>query len=215
MKYHSIIRGLEYENLQKINLEGKVLDVGGSKKSGYHELIGGSATFDVVNLDQSCEPDYVFDIEKPFPISDQSYDHAVCLNVLEHVYEFENTFSEQVRCIKPGGMIVIATPFMHHIHASPDDYMRYTQSSFERMAKKYNCEIVQLTPLGFGLFSLIFQSVGGSLPTKVLQATVKSLFVSLDKFGNKISKRYRRLTSRIPLGYFVVMKKHESVKKNI
>lgn len=210
MKFCSIIRSHEYENLEKISLGGRVLDVGGSKKSGYHDLIGAAAEFDVVNFDPACEPDYTFDVEKPFPLDDSSYDHAICLNVLEHVYEFENTFSEQVRCVKSGGLVIIATPFMHNIHECPGvygDYLRYTQSAYERMAQKHRCEIITINPLGYGLCSLIFQSIGGSLPTKTLQRIVMHLFVGIDKFGNKISKRYRRLTARIPLGYFVIMKK--------
>lgn len=207
MKYYSIVRGEEYDNLLKISLEGTILDVGGSKKSGYHELIQGKNKFIVINLDENCEPDYFVDIEKEYPFENNQFDHAICLNVLEHVYEFENTFSEQVRCVKSGGKIIIATPFMHHIHASPDDFLRYTDSAFKRMAKKNNCKIELIAPMGNGLFSLLFQSIGGSIPTTVLQALSKKICVGLDWFLNKISKRYRRLSSRIPLGYFVILEK--------
>jgi SAM-dependent methyltransferase len=207
MKYYSIIRGQEYDNLSKLNLDGKILDVGGSKKSGYHELVKGKNEFIVINLDPTCQPDHFVDIEKSFPFENSSFDHAICLNVLEHVYEFEVTFGEQVRCVRSGGKIIVATPFIHHVHASPDDFMRYTESSFRRMAKKFDCEIDTLVPIGDGFFSLIFQTIGGSIPTTVLQATVKEFCVGLDKILNKLSKSYRKLTSRIPLGYFVVFTK--------
>jgi SAM-dependent methyltransferase len=205
MKYYSIIRGQEYENLTKLKLDGRILDVGGSKKSGYHELIKGDNSFTVINISDNAEPDFFVDIEKRFPFDDNSFDHAICLNVLEHIYEFENAFSEQVRCVREGGTIVIATPFMHHIHASPDDYLRYTESAFRRMSDKFGCEIVQIKQLGDGFFSLCFQSIGGSIPTTFLQLSFKIMAINLDNFFNKLSRKYRKLTSRLPLGYFVVM----------
>lgn len=208
MTYYSIVRGEEYRNLAKIHLTGRVLDVGGSKKSGYRSLLQGDATFVGINLDPTCEPDFFVDIEKPFPFETGEFDHSVCLNVLEHIFEINTAFSEQVRCVRQGGTLIFATPFMHHIHASPDDYLRYTDSAYRRLAQKYNCTIVSIVPLGDGFFSLGFQSIGGSIPTFFLKSVFRSLAMHLDWFGNKISKHYRRLSARIPLGYFVVMTKN-------
>jgi SAM-dependent methyltransferase len=204
---YSIIRLAEYDHLSKLKLEGTILDVGGSKKSGYHELIKGNHNFTVINIDETCDPDLFVDIEKVFPFEDNSYDHAICLNVLEHVFEFENAFKEQVRCVKSGGKIVLAVPFMHYIHGSPDDYLRYTASAYRRLAVKYNVEIEDIYPLGEGLFSLVFQLVGGTLPTNFLRQALRKLSVFLDRSLNKVSKKYRKLASRIPLGYFVVFVK--------
>jgi SAM-dependent methyltransferase len=207
MKYFSIIRGAEYERLEKLSLDGEILDVGGSRRSGYHQLISGTNKFTVINIDSECEPDYFVNIEEQFPFEDGQFDNAICFNVLEHVYEFENVVSEQIRCIKPGGKIVIATPFMHHVHGSPDDYLRYTESAFKRMATKYDCSVEKIEQLGDGFFSLGFQCVGDAIPTTYLQFFFKVIAVSLDKFLNKISRRYRQLTSRLPLGYYVILEK--------
>ncbi len=207
MKTTSILRDCEYTEISKVHLNGKILDVGGSKKSGYHELVKGEHTFHVINLDPTCEPDTFVDIEKTFPFEDGKFDGAICLNVLEHIFEVQNAFAETVRTVKSGGTMVFATPFMHHVHGSPDDYGRYTESHYRKMAAKYNCEIVSITPLGKGFFSLGYQCVGGSLPTNMLRQAAKQIALALDSFGNKISKRYQILSQRIPLGYFVVMKK--------
>lgn len=204
---YSIIRIAEYGHLSRLILDGNILDVGGSKKSGYHELIQGSHAYTVINIEEKCEPDLFVDIEKKFPFNDEAYDHAICLNVMEHIFEFENAFSEQVRCIKKGGKIVLAVPFMHYIHGSPDDYLRYTASSYRRLAEKYNVEIEEIYPLGEGLFSLIFQLIGGSLPTNFLRQALRKFAVFSDRILNKISKRYKKLTERIPLGYFVIFVK--------
>jgi SAM-dependent methyltransferase len=207
MKTTSILRDCEYEEMAKLKLAGSILDVGGSKKSGYHELVAGDHTFHVINLDPTCEPDTFVDIENAFPFADGEFDGAICLNVLEHIFEVQNAFAETVRVVKVGGTLVFATPFMHHIHGSPDDYGRYTESHYRKMAAKYGCEVASITPLGAGFFSLGYQSVGGSLPTNLLRQATKRLALTLDGIGNRFSSRYRTLSARIPLGYFVVMTK--------
>jgi len=208
VKSASIIREREYEILSSLSLEGTVLDVGGSKKSGYHELIKGNHTYHVINLDPLCEPDTFVDIETPFPFSDESFNHSICLNVLEHVFEFEHVFREQVRCVKKGGTMIFATPMVYHIHGSPDDYMRYTASSYERLAKKYDCTIVSLEPIGYGLFSLLFQTLEASTPRGFIRESLKKLAIATDKLLVRFFKKYATLKDRIPLGYFVLLKRN-------
>lgn len=204
---YSILRDEEYDCLSRLSLDGKILDIGGSKKSGYHELIKGNHSFTVVNIDEKCEPDVNADVEKPFPFGEGTFDHSICLNVYEHVFEFEHVFSEQLRCIRQGGKIVIAAPFMHFIHASPDDYLRFTSSTYYRLAKKYGAKIEQIDPLGYGLFSLFFQLVGGRLPTRWLEKSFQRICVRFDQLLNRFSPKYRVLTKKIPLGYFVIFEK--------
>lgn len=43
---HSIIRDEEYKNLSNLKLDGDILDIGGSQKSGYHSLLGQNAPYD-------------------------------------------------------------------------------------------------------------------------------------------------------------------------
>jgi SAM-dependent methyltransferase len=205
---YSVIRREEYKYLSNLTLEGKILDAGGSKKSGYHELIKGDHEYTVINIEANCEPDVFVDIEKAFPFEDNSYDHAICLNVLEHLFEFENAFKEQVRCVKQGGRIVIAAPFLYMVHGSPDDYLRYTESSYRKLAEKYNAKIENIYPLGYGFFSLVFQLIGGIVPTNFLRQFLRRCAFLLDTFFNKISRKYRNLTRKIPLGYFVVFIKN-------
>ena len=203
----SIIREGEYRELEKLTLKGTILDIGGSTKSGYHEIIKGNHSFFVMNLDPGCEPSLFHDIETVFPLENNHFDNAICLNVLEHIFETNLVFSEIVRCVKPGGTLVFATPFMHHIHGSPDDYLRYTESAYRRLAKKNKCTILSVTPIGEGFFSLGYQCIFGALPTEFLRHWLKRSAIGLDRFFNRLSKKYRTLSSRLPLGHFIVMVK--------
>jgi SAM-dependent methyltransferase len=188
-------------------LEGKIIDIGGSKKSGYHELISGNHEIVTCNINPEYECDIVFDIEKRFPLESSSFDGALCINVLEHIYEFENVVSETNRVLKKGSKFIVMTPFMHHIHASPSDYIRYTDSALDRLFKKYGFRVEKIEPIGKGLFSLIFQTIGGSIPTSFLRRICKALSVSTDTALCNISRRYKNLASKIPLGYFSVVVK--------
>src|SRR3989344_9345935 len=127
MKNYSIIREQEYLRLAKLVLNGNILDIGGSKKSGYHELLKGNHRIVTVNINPEYGCDLIFDIQNPFPIQDSKFDHVIAMNVLEHIYDFQNVFSEVCRVLKKRGSFIFAVPFMFHIHGSPDDYFRYSK----------------------------------------------------------------------------------------
>jgi SAM-dependent methyltransferase len=205
---YSILREAEYKAIKQLELSGNILDIGGSKKSGYQELIGGEHTFTTVNIDATYVCDLVFDIQNRFPLEDSSFDAAVSMNVLEHIFDFHNVFQEVHRVLKPGGLFVNTTPFMHHVHGSPDDYFRYTKSTISMLAQKYNFDLREIQPLGFGLFSLLWQSVGGWVPTSTLRVLGKNISVGLDKLLLNF-KKYQELRNRIPLGYYFVLVKKD------
>ena len=208
MKTYSIMREHQYQELAKVSLSGTILDLGGSKKGGYQELVKGEHVFTSVNISDEYPHDLKFDIEEKFPLEDNSYDNVLTMNLVEHIFDTHNVFSETSRVIKPGGLFVTAVPYMHHIHGSPDDFVRYTDSAYRKFADKYGFEVVYIEPLGYGLFSLIFQTmtIYKTLPFPWLYNSFKFIFVSLDKVL-QIIPYYKKLADKIPLGYFWIMKK--------
>jgi SAM-dependent methyltransferase len=202
MQVYSIIREEEYKRLQGLTLDGVILDLGGNIKSEYHALIKGSHTFKSVNIDPAHGCDMVFDIQKPFPLESKSFDAVISMNVFEHIFDFQNAFSESARVLKSGGMFVFAVPFMHHIHGCPDDYMRYTKSTLEQLLSSNGFGKMSVDEIGKGLFSFFYQSIAGVFPN-FLKIIIKPICVGIDNLFC-LSKRYRDLTERIPLGYFVV-----------
>ncbi len=206
MKTYSIIRDGEYEKLSALEIHGSILDLGGNANSEYHNILGGNHSVTTVNISEKYGCDMVFDIQEKFPIESEKFDAVLSMNVLEHVYGFDNVVAETFRVLKDGGTFIFAVPFMHHIHGSPDDYFRYTRSALEKMLKVHNFIDIEIEEIGLGLFSLLYQSSAGMLPG-VLKMVFKKIAVSLDKTLGKLSPRYYNVSKRIPLGYFITAHK--------
>lgn len=107
-----------------------VLDVGAGKKESYRSLLPNVITVDIV---EENEPDICCDISKHIPVEDNTVDHVLAMNVLEHVYDHQNAIAEVFRVLKPGGTFWGFVPFMINIHGDPNDYYRYTPQTIRRL----------------------------------------------------------------------------------
>jgi SAM-dependent methyltransferase len=215
MRTYSILRAREDAEIAKLNLKGRVIDLGGHKGSSYFKLIRTEKPVEVVNLDAEqpgthktpSGADYIFDLEVPFPLDTEMFDAVLCFNVLEHVYNFQNLVRESFRILRKEGEIHISVPFFFNIHGSPDDYFRYTQSALVRILGDVGFSDIRVIELGDGPCSAMFQNFGGSIPTLFLKLCFKNFAVGIDVVLSKISKRYASIKRRVPLGYFVSARK--------
>ena len=101
---------------------------------------------DMLKLDliQSQEVDVRGDVLR-LPIHDETVDTVVCTGVLEHVSDPHQAVKEIYRVLKSGGRVFVETPFMQTIHASPDDYSRWTPNGLRRLLKEFeilDCQLV-------------------------------------------------------------------------
>lgn len=200
----SLLRKLEYKKISKLNLSGKVLDLGGSKKSGYHQLIKGNHEITTVNINTDYLCDLVFDIEEKFPLEDNAFDHVMLINVLEHIYNFKNVISESNRVLKSDGKIYLAVPFIHQIHGSPNDFFRYSKSTLNRLLLQSDFKNIKIEELGFDFFSLGYQMFFiGVIPSSFFKKITKNFLIFLDKFILKFSSCYRQWAKNNPMGYWV------------
>lgn len=89
----------------------------------------------VIGLDFAPYPDadVICNIIGILPIKDNSCDIVFASNVFEHIPYPLDTLRECARILKPGGMIVGATPFLLDIHQAPYDFNRYTNFMWERL----------------------------------------------------------------------------------
>lgn len=67
------------------------------------------------------------------PVKDESLDTVVCTGVLEHVFDPKRAVEEIYRVLKGSGRVFLETPFMQTVHASPQDYYRWTPDGLRRL----------------------------------------------------------------------------------
>jgi 2-polyprenyl-3-methyl-5-hydroxy-6-metoxy-1,4-benzoquinol methylase len=51
------------------------------------------------------------ELNKPIPLDSESFDNVICIEVLEHVFNFQNVLNEAYRILKPGGTFVVGVPY--------------------------------------------------------------------------------------------------------
>ena len=103
-------------------IPGRVIDLGCGngavarvvRKRGY-EVVGIDAAVDGIEFAKTTEP------EAPFfcasldnllvPVVGGAYDAAYSLEVVEHLYQPRNLFRRAIEVIKPGGHLVVSTPY--------------------------------------------------------------------------------------------------------
>lgn len=198
----SLLRREEYNALSTLSIDGKILDIGGSKESGYQELIKGEHTFVTANIQAKHAPDLIFDAEQAWPVEDGSYQGVLFMNVLEHLYGYERAVQEAKRVLAPGGKIAGAVPFMFNVHGSPDDYFRFTKSALEKLFLDAGFTDVRVTELGTGAFSVIYHTLLGFMRWNWVAMPFAALFKGMDRILFAIKPNNRMSARYMPLGYY-------------
>lgn len=192
--------------MSKLVLSGRILDLGGSKKSGYHELIGGEHTIEVVNMDDTCIPDIYHDLEKPLvTIGDATYDGVLCINTLEHIYEYQQLLRESYRVLRPSGTLVIGVPFIMPVHPSPRDFWRFTDEALKRILADSGFTQISIIAVGRGPFTagehVKFNAYRFGIVRQVSTACAWLIDVAVGRLSARQTKVY------YPLGYYIIAQK--------
>ena len=112
-------------------LWGRVIDLGCGSAPYKPDIQKVAAEYIGVDWPNSAHDqasvDIAANLSAAFPIRDECADVAVSFQVLEHIPEPQYFVSECHRILKPGGKIILTTPFMWHVHEAPHDYFRYTR----------------------------------------------------------------------------------------
>lgn len=204
-----ILMNQEIERYTKKNpLHGKVIDLGSkSNEMSYNRYLNREENCKITYTDLNPISDNVkkVDLEEKFPIDDETFDGALCLNTLEHIFNYENIVSESARIMKHGGVFIGATPFLVPYHPDPEDYFRYTWTALEKIFKKAGFEKLHLEPLGIGPFSAGMYHFIMSLPKWMRPFGIYKMVI-FDKIINFFT-RGRNGAEKYPLMYFFVFKK--------
>ena len=198
MNIPSLLRLAEHETLSQITLSGKLLDIGGVKHSGYLSRIKGDHSVTTMNLDEKASPDIVHDLEQPLPIAPESFDGVLLVNVLEHIFNYQQLLAESARVLKPGGRIVVVVPFSFPVHPSPHDYWRFTGEALAKILADAGFHTIKVEPLGSGVFSARYVALDRLMPLPVrllgyytFRYAVLALDALFTVIARALGKKYR------------------------
>ena len=126
---------------EKSEESGLVLDVGCGEKpyySIYNRKYKTSIGFDISSsLHDIRAADFIASATD-ISIKNQICDCVFCTEVLEHVNNSVIVLSEFARILKPGGQLLLTTPFIRDIHEAPFDYFRFTKYGLKYLLEKNN-----------------------------------------------------------------------------
>jgi SAM-dependent methyltransferase len=93
---------------------------------------------DIINVDffSYKNVDFVADILK-LPLKEEQFDLAILTEVVEHVPDPYGLIREIHRVLKPGGELIITSPFMIGFHGSPNDFQRFTFQGLKQLLSAF------------------------------------------------------------------------------
>lgn len=105
------------------------------------------------------EVDVVCDLTQVNPFRPDSFGAVVMMNVLEHVYDTNALISVLRKLLRPGGILIVAIPFLVKMHQVPVDFVRYTNFALERIGDHHGLITEQLEGFYDPIF-LLDQGIG-------------------------------------------------------
>lgn len=99
---------------------------------------------------------------EPTPLTNDSVDCILCMDVLEHSGNLDAILSEFYRLLKDGGVALISIPFMYREHEMPYDLVRYTSSGLLNSINNTKFNLVGMDKVGnisYVLYSLWLESI--------------------------------------------------------
>ena len=197
----SILRVLQILEVRKLSIQGSILDVGGRRTSNnvtnyilYQK--------NVIYLDKFSDDkrDLKVDLEKLNSRPDYQFDNVFLINVLEHIYNFNNCLNNCYSFLRKGGNFFGSTPFMFRIHSSPNDFFRFTEQSLRRSLESAGFINIKISVLDGGIFICFYNSL--SIITQKIPL-FNNILLFFFKFLDKIVFIFSKKNKEIyPVGYF-------------
>ena len=126
-------------------LSGKLLDFGCGSKP-YEKLFKNLNNYvgvEVSGNKENLKSDIYYNVIA-LPFADNTFDSVLCTEVFEHVEQLDDVIIELYRVLKPGGRMIVTTPFMCLEHEMPYDFRRFTLNGLINFMKKNNFKISKI-----------------------------------------------------------------------
>lgn len=65
------------------------------------------------------------------------FDIILCLNILEHIFDYKKAIKKIYKAIKPEGEVYILVPAFYPLHDEPNDFQRFTIHGLRKLFSDY------------------------------------------------------------------------------
>lgn len=191
-------------------VKGSLIDIGCGKKP--YKGIFEAKVSKHYGIDKfSAEADIKADFLKA-SLPKNSYDTALCTQVLEHTSDPILFLKKINTVLKRGGVLVLTVPFTGSLHEIPNDFYRYTKYSLKYMLTKTNFEIIYIKeqgnwPLAVGQEMIFY--LESTLNRYFLRYPKKFIQLCIQIMARILSQLPKRFTKPdiSPINYIVVARK--------
>lgn len=140
----------ELKRCASLYVNGRLIDIGCGTKP-YKDIFASYVNEHIgVDYPQTSHGKSNIDIfcsAYKIPVTEGTFDSAICTSVLEHLEEPEIALRECYRVLKPTGIALYAVPFIWHLHEEPRDYYRFSKYGLQYLFEKVGFELVELKAL--------------------------------------------------------------------
>ena len=126
-------------------MRGRVLEIGcgrAGRRGRFRPPIQKSQDWLYLDRRREVQPHLQGDIQQ-LPLRDAQLDTLLCLEVLEYVPSPQAALREMHRCLRPGGKLILGTPFLHRTD-TPEDYWRFTENILRRSLEEADFQVQQI-----------------------------------------------------------------------
>ena len=193
-------------------LRGRVLEIGCgrlSRRGRFRPPSAAVSRWVYVDRDLARAPHICADAAR-MPIRDSAFDTVVCLEVLEYVWEPAAALAEMRRLLKPGGTLLLSTPFLHRVDAD-NDYWRFTEPALRRLLRESGFDVIRCVAQGsaFAVAANVLRyavSVQGAGMRRALSIVLRPFFAILLRSDSATASR-RPVLATFTTGYLVVARR--------
>lgn len=145
------------------NTSKNILDIGAGN-APWKDLLPKNVQYvglDIENANEFGMPknkDIIYYQGGVFPFSNNQFNNALCVEVLEHVVDTDTFMREIYRCLKPNGKIILTVPWSARRHHLPNDYFRFTPEALKYLFNKNGFIDINITERGNN-YTVVFNKI--------------------------------------------------------
>lgn len=183
--------------------DGSILDMGSKKSiSNITNFLNTNEKINYADKFTQDPKDIIIDLEIINEFNDKKFKNIFLLNVLEHIYNFQNCLKNCYEILDKDGFFYGSTPFLFNIHGSPNDYFRYTEQSLTKSLKSAGFKNIEVEVICGGIFICFYSSISRiTMRIPILNNILLFICQTIDLIINLFSKDIKKI---FPLGYFFI-----------